>query len=314
MQMADHYPSKGMNNKSSLRVDCNKFWLDGFLLLRNVFERTEVEAFRQAMYEADDLSGDLLTNPRLRSILLDPRVLDIAQKLLGQTPVYWGESIAQIGVSPRGWHKDNVDQENINGPDWSGKYDIIKFAIYPQDHHYHSGGLNIRRGSHKTTVLNGPPKHVGENRYMNTRIGDVIVWNMRATHSGTGFLLKFPRWLQLEPDCGPRLPYSLDLIGRISQRLRGRGTSLAKLPNFLIAPQQRERCIIFFTMGADGPHLNRYLAYLKTRKFMIDIWRNSFYDNSVWEAAKDKNIVIRDVWKDIKHEVGLGCENFDYGY
>jgi hypothetical protein len=202
----------------------------------------------------------------------------------------------------------------MNGPDWCGKYDIIKFAIYPQDHSRHSGGLNLRRGSHNTTLLDGHPKLVGQNRYMNTRVGDVIVWNMRATHSGTGFLLKFPRGLQLEPDYGPRLPYSLDFIGRMSQRLRGRGASLAKIPNFLIAPQERERCIIFFTMGADGLHLNRHLSYLKTRKFMIEIWRNSLYDNSVWEAVKDKNIVIREIWKENKHDAGLGCENFDYGY
>src|SRR5690349_21577676 len=120
------------DHKPSPTVDCNKFWRDGYLLVRNVFRRAEVDAFRQAMYETEDLSGDLLSNPRLRSILLDSRVLEIAQQLLGQTPVYWGESIAQIGVSPRGWHKDNVDQENMNGPDWHGKYDIIKFAIYPQ--------------------------------------------------------------------------------------------------------------------------------------------------------------------------------------
>jgi hypothetical protein len=275
--------------------------------------RAEVEAFRQAIYETEELTGDLLSNPLLRNILLDSRVLDIAQKLLGQTPIYWGESCAQIGVSPRGWHKDNVDRENMNGPDWCGKYDILKFAIYPQDHYRHSGGLNIRRGSHNTTLLDGP-RLVGQNRYMNTKLGDVIVWNMRATHSGTGFLLKFPHWLQLEPDGGPRLPYSLDFIGRISQKLRGRGTSLAKLPNFLIAPQERERCIIFFTLGADGPHLDRYLAYLKTRKYMVDIWRNSLYDNSTWEAAKHKNIVIRDIWKLIKHEAGSGREDFDYGY
>jgi hypothetical protein len=303
-----------MNNEPSPAVDSNKFWRDGYLIVRNVFRKSEIEAFRQMMYDTRDLTGDLLSNPRLRNILLDPRILDIAQQLLGQTPVYWGESTAQIGVSPRGWHKDNVDRENMNGPDWRGKYDMIKFAVYPQDHYSHSGGLNIRRGSHNTTLLDGLPRLVGQNRYMNTRIGDVIVWNMRATHSGSGFLLKFPRWLQLEPDCGPRLPYSLDFIGRLSQKLHGRRTSLAKIPNLLIAPQERERCIIFFTMGADGPHLNRYLAYLKTRKFMIDIWSNSLYDESVWEAAKDKNIVIRDMRQEIKHEAGLGCENFDYGY
>jgi hypothetical protein len=303
-----------MNNKPSPTVDYTRFWRDGYLLIRNVFERVEVEAFRQAMYETEDLTGDLLSNPRLRNLLLDPRVLDIAQRILGQTPIYWGESTAQIGVSPRGWHKDNVDKENINGPDWCGKYDIIKFAIYPQDHYRHSGGLNIRRGSHNTTLLDGPPGRVGQNRYMDSRLGDVIVWNMRTTHSGTGFLLKFPRWLQVEPNGGPRPPYSLDFVGRISRKVRSRGTSLAKLPNFLIAPQERNRCIIFFTMGADGPHLNRYLAYLKTRKFMIDIWRNSLYDSSVWDAAKNRNIVIRDIWKEIKHDVGLGCENFDYGY
>lgn len=276
-------------------VDCAKFWRDGYLLIRNVFDKHEVEAFRRGIYESENLTGDLLSNPRLRSIILDERILGIAERILGQTPVYWGEGTAQIKVAPRGWHKDNVDRENINGPDWKGKYPIIKFAIYPQDHYNHSGGLNIRRGSHNTALIKGPPWLVGTNAYMDTRIGDVVVWNLRATHSGAGYVLKFPRGLQIEPDLGPRLPYSLDFIGRTSQRLLGRGTRLAKLPSFLIAKPERDRCIIFFTMGAEGPHLERYLAYLKTEKFMVDIWKNSTYDSSVWEAVEGKNILVRPI-------------------
>lgn len=297
-----------------IKVDTKKFWKDGYLLLRNVFQKEEVEGFRRAIQESEDLSGDMLSNPRLRGVLLDDRILGIAATILGQTPVYWGESTAQKNLNKRGWHKDNVDRENINGPDWQGNHTILKFALYPQDHSQHSGGLNLRRRSHNTTAMEGPPKVVGENVYMDTRMGDIVVWNMRATHSGCGFILKFPRRLQVEPDLGPRLPYSLDLVGRTSLKLFGRGTSLARLPNFLIAQPERERYALLFTFGVDDHHLERHLAYVKTRKYMVDLWKNSHYDDAVWEAVKEKNIIVKDVWSEIKDQPGLGLEDFDYSY
>src|SRR5262245_18101309 len=128
---------------SETRVNVPEFWDEGYLVIRIVFSPTEIERFRRPALENRQGKGDLLSHPELRKPLLDDRVLSIAAQILGDTPVYYGDSSCNLGQHAFGFHKDNADRSDPNAPDWKGKYTQIRFGLYLQDHSWHSGGLRV---------------------------------------------------------------------------------------------------------------------------------------------------------------------------
>src|SRR5947209_3238764 len=113
---------------------------NGYALIRDVFSRDEIEELRKNVFASADHKGDLMSNPLLRKVVLDDRVLSIARKILGGTPVYFTDSTCMLGDKSHGYHKDNADREDPNAPDWQSNYTIIRFGLYLQDHSRHSGG------------------------------------------------------------------------------------------------------------------------------------------------------------------------------
>jgi hypothetical protein len=116
----------------------------------------------------------------------------------------------------------------------------------------------------------------------------MVVWNLRTSHSGNGLLLRFWRSYHLDPGRAARLPPSL------------------------MAKEERERLAVFFTLGLDDHHLKRYLEYLKTREYMVGLWKQINSNNiDVQQAVKGKNLIVREVWEEIKGQPHLGM-NKDY--
>jgi hypothetical protein len=267
-----------------IKINTDAFWQNGYLLIRDVFSEVEIEELRKRILELVPYGcGEILSKPFLGKVLLDDRLLNIAQKILGGKPVYFGDSCCVIGNDSFGWHKDNADRKDANAPDWQSKYTLIRFGLYLQDHSKHSGGLNVKARSHNS-VSGEECRTV----YLATRLGDLVVWNLRTTHSGNGLLLKFLRSLHLDP---------------------GRA---AFLPRSFMAKEERERVAIFFTLGLDDHHLQRYIAYLKTREYMVEIWKATKFDtNDVQKAVRGKNLIVKEVWKEIEGESCLGM-NKDY--
>jgi hypothetical protein len=259
-------------------VDTSGFWKNGYLLIRDVFDPSEIGNLREAALQSRAHRGDLLSNELLRHVLLDPRVLSVAHLILGGTPVYFGDSSLSVGDHSHGYHKDNPDRNAPDGPDWRGQYTIVRFGLYLQNHARHSGGLNVRARSHNARSV-----EEGRNVYLRTRPGDLVVWNLRTSHSGNGRLLRFPRGLYPEP--------------RVADAL----------PRFLFAPTAGERLALFFTLGLDNHHLRRYIAYLATRAYMVQIWQNSHYDDEVWAALEGKGLVLKDIWPMIESQPSLGA-------
>lgn len=226
--------------------DATYFWDHGFLLARGLLQPSECETFRAEALTHRDHTGDLLSHPTLWRVVLDPRLLAKVRELLGDTPVYFGDSSVTFGVHGRGYHKDNADRYDPNAPDWQGSYPILRCGIYLQDHRHHSGGLNVRDGSHQHHDVGR-----GATRYMNTGLGDVVFWNLRTSHSANGVQLR-------------GLP-SLPVAPR----------AVRWLPSALFRDAGPERVALFATFGARGPHLQRYVTYLHTRRYMVDAWRAS---------------------------------------
>jgi hypothetical protein len=273
MSVLDH------QHKSFPGLDPAAFRERGYAIVKGLFEAEEVEQLRSQVLDTfaemeqqgrvgtdpaaegtiKGIGGDLLSIPTLRNVLLDPRILRTVGELLGGEPVYFGDSSVRVGANGmRGWHRDNVDRRKWRwGPDWRGSYPLLRCGFYLQDHALHSGGLALRPRSHDTRhPLPTLPK------FVESKAGDLVVWNLRTLHSG-----EVVRMRSL-----PTLP--------LSPRLQSR------LPAGMRVPDEKERIVLFMGFALPHSHLDHYLAYLKTRDYMRGAWSQSRFGPEVWEEAE----------------------------
>ena len=222
-----------------------EFWDKGWLVRRRVLEKDRILAYRRQILAKDLAPGDLLSSPGVGELVTDPAVVSLASDLLGETPQYFGDSNVSIRSTGRGYHKDNADRYDPSAPDWQNSYPIFRIGIYLQDHHRHSGGLNVRERSHLV-----PNVRAGRTRYLGTEVGDVVAWNLRNTRSANGVVIR------------PGIPLA------VSPRVAGR------LPGRVTCQPKGERLAVFITYGASGAHLDRYIDYLRSRTYQRSIWRD----------------------------------------
>jgi hypothetical protein len=268
---------------AGLLIDKKKFDSDGYLLVPKVFSPEEIGQFRKLAYEQYEIDkskkldfqlqdlptkakynkGDLLSKEKLHHVLLDDRILQIARTILGNDNiVYFGDSSYQIGTGLRGFHRDNIDRTDLNGPDWKGEYTLIRIGIYLQNHKDYSGGLKIKVGSHK--------QKDGKAVFVGNEVGDVAVWSLKTLHSGNAVRLRF----------FPEL--SINKAGREGL-----------VPAFLKKDQQHERISFFMTFALHSSHLDRYInEYSLKRKDTLENLHASKYSRQVLEMAQQKNVEI----------------------
>jgi hypothetical protein len=55
----------------------------------------------------------------------------------------------------------------------------------------------------------------------------------------------------------------------------------------------------------------RYVDYLKTRKYMVDIWRKTRYDQAALTAAAEAGLIVRDVPREVADDPNAG-QHVDY--
>jgi hypothetical protein len=267
---------------SNLKIDKERFDKDGFLLLKNIFTKGEIIQIRKNAYESLEVDksknltfkltskltnalyakGDILSKDALRHVLLDERIIQLVKGVLGDSPVYFGDSNYHFGVGLRGFHRDNVDRIDMTAPDWDGDYPIVRLAIYLQDHKNYSGGLKVKVGSHKNAS--------GKSIFIDSEEGDVAIWNLRTIHSGNAVRLKF------FPN------FSID-----------RSRIEAMVPAFLKKDQQKERATLFMTFGLKSKHLDRYIEkHMLGREDVKGYLKVSRFDPKVIELAKQKNLEV----------------------
>ncbi len=154
-----------------------------------------------------------------------------------------------------------------------GRYTVLRFGLYLQDHADHSGGVGFRLASH-----NAVERHVGRSVYAASRPGDVVVWNLRTTHRGT---VDFIRW--------PRI-----LLDRKIARLVPRPAKLPRPPGARVG--------LFCSYGSAGPHLDRFIEYLRHRTWAIERWRESVYDEATLELIERSGLTVRDLRAEVLAE------------
>lgn len=263
-----------------MEIDKEFFNTNGYCIVKNVFSLDEIKEFRDLAHETLELDklnkmvtkvtteikdvyypkGDLLNKP-LNKVLLSDKILKIASAILGQEPVYFRDSTYQIGIGDRGFHRDNVDRIANQGEDWNSDYDIIRIGVYMQDHDKYSGGLKVIKGSHNGNNI----KRV----FVDSKAGDVVVWNLRTFHSGNAARLKiFPNLV---------LGYRFENL----------------MPAFLLKDSQQERISCFMSFGKEGTHLNRYIEkYMKVK--MVEHIKISGSFNDTTEFG-NKAVIIKEV-------------------
>jgi hypothetical protein len=190
--------------------------------------------------DAEFMLGDVLAVRELQAfdyIFFGAECVQVIKGLLEtEELLYWGDSSIQFGEAARGFHKDNVDRSDGTGDDWSGSYGLVRCGFYFQEHAKHSGGLKVRLASHK--VANHMAGRMSD---IATDYGDVVIWNMRLTHSGNNKRLRFPLRLVLHP--------------RLEQRL----------PKFALASEPLRRIAAFCSFGRPGSHVDRYIERMNSR-------------------------------------------------
>ncbi|MBA3704880.1 MAG: phytanoyl-CoA dioxygenase family protein [Bacteroidetes bacterium] len=267
---------------TNLIIDKERFDKEGFLLVKNVFTKEEIETIRKEAYESFETDkkknltfkhpskmsnavyakGDILSKDALRHVLLDERIIQLVKKVLGGDPVYFGDSNYHFGTGFRGFHRDNVDRTDLSAPDWDGDYPIVRLSIYLQDHKNYSGGLKIRVGSHKNPT--------GKVVFVDSEEGDVAIWTLRTMHSGNAVRLKFFNNL------------SINKAGREGM-----------VPAFLKKDQQKERATLFITFALKSKHLDRYIQkHVLGREDILGYLKASRFDPKILDLAKQKNLEV----------------------
>jgi hypothetical protein len=227
---------------------------DGYVLIKNLFSSAEIAEFRREIINVSRTlkdsdkpvyQGDIFTYDELRKFILNKKIIDQIKKLLGEEIVYYGDSSfrvenrdeisiknASIGV---GYHQDTPEDEYSDPI--TTEYKIVRMGIYLQDIKNYSGGLKVRKGSHRHVLigrenikrflglsrkerLSQGAFRIGAGINIKADIGDVIIWNLRTWHCGYAKRLKLLPNLHLSPRIERFIPDNwckpLDKNGRIA--------------------------------------------------------------------------------------------------
>lgn len=260
-------------------IDADRFWRDGYLILRGALPPNKVARWREAGLTAK--KQDLLSNDELAEAVCEPVLIDAARQILGGDPVYFGDSTAMRGTfAGCGFHKDCSDRADPKAPDWQvARYPIIRFGIYTQSHGDLPFGLDLRKGSH-----NYPDCTSGEMVSADVEPGDVVVWNGRTTHSGNSMIYKWTG-RRLEPN-----PTSIEV--RLANRLGG---------PWLFKSHPQERLALFISYALESPSLDRHIEYLRQRQYAVESWARSEWSQAARQMAAEAGLKLVDVTK-LQHD------------
>ena len=226
----------------------SEFEKHGWVIIKDFFSDDDIRKIKAGTERSikESMKVDLLCNPYLNEMtVLNPKIIAVVKELLEGDPVYIGDSSISNKDLAMSLHKDNPDRFDSNAPDWQSKYSVLRIGIYLQDYTEKSGGLILRDKSHLY-----PTRWKGKVVNVKSSPRDLILWNLRTTHSGNAKRLTLLPNLDLNP-------YVCKLM-----------------PNFMFKATPETRMALFLSYGKDDHHLKRYITYLKTRNYAVDRWKH----------------------------------------
>ena len=257
-----------MEQKSSLREN---YLLDGYLVIKSIFNKEYISKLRQRIIDLsykDMEKYEILLDEDIQNILLNRKLITTIKEILDCNNIlYYSDSSIVNHVNPfkniNGFHND-ARGEDQNKP-YEQEYPIIRVGIYFEDYKNYSGGLKIKKKSHKYFIFNfrrilADTLRIFKILFTKTRYslnslklgksinveleqGDIVIWNLRTHHCGTSRRLKmFPK-ICLQP---------------FFERM---------LPEFLFLPTQykKDRCSIFATFAKNDLGDSNILGYLRKK-------------------------------------------------
>tara|TARA_B110000114_G_C14988304_1_gene355468 strand:+ start:30 stop:893 length:864 start_codon:yes stop_codon:yes gene_type:complete len=261
-----------MVEQNNLRTD---YLTNGYLVIKSIFTKEYISNLREKMIllsRKDPKDHEFLLDENVQNILLNEKLINIIKQILDTNKIlYFGDSGVVNHKEPfknrNGYHND-ARNEDQNIP-YELEYPIIRVGIYFENSKDFSGGLKIKKKSHKYFIFNfrrilADTKRLMQILFMKTRYklsslrlgksinleleqGDVVIWNLRTHHCGTSRRLKlFPKMcLQ---------PYLEKL-----------------LPTYFYLPTQykEDRCAIFSTFAKNDLKNRNILGYLN-KKINLD--------------------------------------------
>lgn len=255
----------------------------GWMLIKNVFTKEEIDTFRDYAEKDKDHEGDLLSAEFLSKIIQDKRIIDICKASTGSDNlVYFGDSTLSYNTSLSGFHKDSKDRFKKDSMEFKDKnYSLLRLGVYLQDHSKHSKGLCLRSDSHMHQSI-----HKGKIINVKSEVGDVIIWKLTTTHSPNAEIISlFPNY-----DFHPGLT--------------------KRLPSFLKKKSISPRLAVFMGFGVEDDYTKDYIEYLKTREYAINRWKNSNYSKEAVAVMEQNNVkVFQDFGID---NIDLDALNTDY--
>lgn len=221
---------------------------EGLFVVRGLLSTAEIERLRGIVSGHLTRAGRRLslgkTQPNAASIVPElafifshPRILAVMKQILGEDGVvFTGHCDIHMNMLS-GWHKDSG--ETVPGGYFRGAYmtaeecRVYKVAIYLQEPGAHDG-FTARLGSHRHTALDA-----GELVKVPSRVGDIVVFDVRLTHTGQlpDPIEKGMKGLSLALNNGSRNREDFPLISKAK-------ASYWKLIG------RRDRLSVFFTYGA----------------------------------------------------------------
>jgi hypothetical protein len=189
------------------RQHAESFAERGYTIVRGVLDAAEVERARRVCAAAlvgpgaqEMLTSDFLADEFLAGIVLREKVLETVRTLVGPAPVLYSSCTARKGVYVP-WHVDATFVGPTAGYVWEPGFAHAQCGLYLQDNDpVGGGGIDVVRGSHLMSFdgygttepeFDIPARTVGESALrerVDTRAGDLVVWNARLMHTSTPVL------------------------------------------------------------------------------------------------------------------------------
>jgi hypothetical protein len=223
----------------------------------------------------------VLEIPELRALIADRRVIDLVSELLSTPEPEFLLHCDAHRNDRSGWHKDTGEAVVSDGYFGRPVFHldeclVVKLAIYCEDHVDDDGGLHVKPGSHHDPAVAG-----GEERAINTRIGDVVAFDVRITHMGAREVFRHRAMTALKL----RLPSKF-------QRQAGRVFTATEEVLF----SRTERTSLFFSFGAKDvePDLTQRFARTNWERACFQARRDFDVPDSVIKELSLLNVDVVD--------------------
>jgi hypothetical protein len=279
-----------------IRIDdilAQKIEQDGFVIVKNLFAKNEIEKLREIVKNHFSHKGvpcaygltqpnAAVEVPEIEWLFYHPKILSVMRQLLGQETIMFTSHCDVHSRTMSGWHKDDGFQVMEGGYFGEPMYDnpncrVYKVALYLQDHFYNLGGLTVRKGSHHF-----PSIDEGEEVYLKTRVGDIIVFDVRLTHTGQRDFVPISQ-----------LRKPLDFVQKGLEKIRKIDRNRSNLYFKKIYDKfSGDRLSIFFTYGVPNQHTIDFAINNMKRQIVQNQSQDIFLPSSTRQKFLDDNVLL----------------------